>query len=89
MTDRIAKKRFQFTVWIRDVQFNSLGSFFLKLSVRSTFSSDYSAIWVKDLAISDRYVPGYYVTTDVVHQEDKTKFLQFHRNKFVFFLPKG
>ncbi|XP_041364165.1 coiled-coil domain-containing protein 33-like, partial [Gigantopelta aegis] len=84
----IEQKSLIFDVEIHDAQFNHMGRYFIKLSVQSLHTKDYSKIQVKKPPNVD-YLTDNEALTDVVRQTADVELCTFSDRKFAFKLPKG
>lgn len=84
----IEEKVLEFSVEVVDAQFNSAGRYFLKLSIQSLATKDYSRVQLKKESASE-YIYDSEVITDVVSIFDATKNCSFQEKCFTFKLPKG
>ena len=84
----IEQKNLIFDVEIHDAQFNHMGRYFVKLSVQSLHTKDYTKIKVKKPPNVD-YIIDNEALTDVVRQTADVELCTFRDRKFAFKLPKG
>ena len=86
----IGDKYLDFTFDIENVQFNHLGRFFLKLTVLSSFGSEFerSKIALRKNDMTE-WVYDNEAITDAVEQKTTEDYCQFKDHKFTFTLPKG
>ncbi|KAK7113750.1 coiled-coil domain-containing protein 33-like [Littorina saxatilis] len=84
----IENKVLEYDVDILDVQFNHTGRYFIKMTVQSLATRDYSKVelrrWPQDVFAKDHEA-----LTDVVVQSKKDQVVNFQNKKFTFRLPKG
>ncbi|XP_071130011.1 coiled-coil domain-containing protein 33-like isoform X3 [Mytilus edulis] len=85
---RVNDKALEFEVNIKDAQFNLEGKYFLRLSVQSLHTKDYSKIKIKESGVP-YFENRYEGETDTVAQKESTAMVKFKEKQFVFRLPKG
>ena len=85
---RVDDKALEFEINIQDAQFNLEGKYFLKLSIQSLHTKDYSKIKIKETGATV-FSNKYEGETDTVSQKESSALAKFSKNKFVFRLPKG
>ena len=85
---KVDDKALEFEVSIQDVQFNHEGRYFLRLSVQSLHTKDYSKVQVRKPG-SLIFTYEYEAETDVVRQPESQVLTRFHDNTFTFRLPTG
>ncbi|KAK3091446.1 hypothetical protein FSP39_019909 [Pinctada imbricata] len=85
---KVYDKALEFDISIHDAQFNHEGRYFLKLSIQSLHTNDYSSIQVRKPK-TNVFTNDYEVETDVVRQPESQVLARFHDNKFTFRLPTG
>lgn len=85
---RVDDKALEFEVNIQDAQFNLEGKYFLRLSIQSLHTKDYSKIKIKETGFSE-FENRYEGETDTVAQKETTAVVKFKEKKFTFRLPKG
>ena len=85
---RVDDKALEFEINIQDAQFNLEGKYFLRLSIQTLHTRDYSKVQVKkgDITYFDN---RYEAETNTVAQKETTSLVKFHENKFTFRLPQG
>ncbi|KAK6170398.1 hypothetical protein SNE40_018803 [Patella caerulea] len=84
----IEKKVLDFEVEIHDAQFNHQGRYFVKLSIQSLHTRDYTSIQLKK-PLSIEYLYDNEGLTDVTQQNGNAELVFFKEKRFVFRLPRG
>ena len=85
---RVDDKALEFEINIQDAQFNLEGKYFLRLSIQTLHTKDYSKVQVKKGDITD-FDNRYEAETNTVAQKETTALVKFRENKFTFRLPQG
>ncbi|KAL8610514.1 hypothetical protein ACOMHN_060434 [Nucella lapillus] len=81
-------KSLEYQVDILDVQFNHTGRYFIKMTIQSLHTRDYSQIMLKKGSQGDT-VRDYEALTDVTQQSAREQLVTFHDRRFTFLFPKG
>lgn len=85
---KVDDKALEFDVDIQDAQFNHEGRYFLRLSIHSLHTSDFTGIQVKH-GMETRYRNENEAETDVVTQPESAVLSRFQDKRFSFRLPVG
>ncbi|KAL5018838.1 hypothetical protein ScPMuIL_004560 [Solemya velum] len=84
----IDNKELEFEVDIQDAQFNLEGRYFLKLSIHSLFTTDYSRIQLRR-GPGAEFLYDNEAITDIIQQKETQTLVKFQDHHFTFRLPKG
>lgn len=85
---KVDDKALEFDVDIQDAQFNHEGRYFLRLSIHSLHTSDFTGIQVKH-GMETTYRNENEAETDVVTQPESAVLSRFQDKRFSFRLPVG
>ena len=85
---KVDDKALEFDVNIQDAQFNHEGRYFLRLSINSLHTSDYSGIEVRH-GEGGTFRKENEAETDVVTQQESAVLSRFQDKQFTFRLPVG
>ncbi|XP_061192460.1 coiled-coil domain-containing protein 33-like isoform X1 [Saccostrea echinata] len=85
---KVDDKALEFQVDIQDAQFNHEGRYFLRLSIQSLHTKDYSGVQVQK-GYGAPYTNENEAETDVVTQQESAVLSRFQDKQFTFRLPVG